>query len=269
VFVNLDDSAVFLDPGMPFMPFAYLPWGETGVRGLRLDSEGGKWMTTTVPGATESRVERKVAVKLAPSGTLEGKVTVTYSGLEASWRRINERNEDATERRKTLEQEIEADVPVGIDVKLTNTPDWAGSDTPLVAEFELRVPGWAAAAGNRSLMPIGLFGGSEKHTFEHSARVHPLYFMFPHQHTDELAIELPPGWQVSSVPKARAADIKVASYNSSAQIAGGTLNVKREFMLNTIVIQQKYYLQVRDFYQTVRAGDEDQIVVTPGPANKH
>jgi hypothetical protein len=40
-------------------------------------------------------------------------------------------------------------------------------------------------------------------------------------------------------------------------------------MLNTIVIQQKYYLQVRDFYQTVRAGDEDQIVVTPGPANKH
>ena len=33
--------------------------------------------------------------------------------------------------------------------------------------------------------------------------------------------------------------------------------------LNTILIQQKFYDQVRDFYQAVRAGDEDQIVLTP------
>jgi hypothetical protein len=264
VLVNLGDSAVFLDPGMPFMPFAYLPWSETGVTGLRLDGDGGKWVTTTLPAAVDSRVERKMVGKLAPSGTLEGKVTVTYTGLEASRRRIAERNEDATERRKSLEQELEADVPVGVDVKLTNTPDWTGSDTPLVAEFDFRVPGWAAAAGNRSLMPVGLFGGSEKHTFEHSARVHPLYFMFPHQNIDEVAIELPPGWQVSSLPNARTADIKVATYNSSAQIAGGMLSMKRELVLNTIIVQQKYYAQVRAFYQAVRAGDEDQIIITPG-----
>ena len=198
---------------------------------------------------------------------------MTYTGLEASWRRITERNEDATDRRKFLEQDLEAGIPTGIDVKLTNTPDWTGSETPLVAEFELRVPGWAAAAGNRSLMPVGLFGGSEKHMFEHSARVHPLYFTFPYQHTDEVAIELPPGWQVSSVPKARTADIGVATYNSSAQITGSTLTIKRELALKTILVQQKFYAQVRDFYQAVRAGDEDQIVITPGAppraTNKH
>jgi hypothetical protein len=230
-------------------------------------------VTTTLPGSDESRVERKVAVKLDPSGVLEGKVTVTYSGLEASWRRISERNEDATERRKFLEEDLEGDVSTGIDVTLTNTPDWAGSDAPLIAEFDFRVPGWAAAAGSRSLLPVGLFGGSEKHAFEHSARVHPLYFTFPYRHTDEVTIELPPGWQVSSVPKARAADIKVFTYNSSVQAAGGTLSLKREFVLNSIVIQHKYYDQVRDFYQTVRAGDEDQIVVAPaarsGAAGKH
>jgi hypothetical protein len=272
VLVNLGDS-VYLDPGTPFMPFAYLPWSETAVKGLRLGTDGGQWVTTPVPDAARSRVERKVAVKLSPSGTLEGKVTVTYSGLEASWRRLTERNEDATDRRKFLEQDLEAGIPTGIDVKLTNTPDWTGSETPLVAEFELRVPGWAAAAGNRSLMPVGLFGGSEKHMFEHSARVHPLYFTFPYQHTDEVAIELPPGWQVSSEPKARTADIKVATYNSSVQTTEGALSIKRELTLNTIIVQQKFYSQVRDFYQAVRAGDEDQIVITPGAppraTNKH
>jgi len=273
VLVKLGDSSVYLDPGMPFMPFGYLPWSETAVKGLRLDTDGGQWVTTPVSGATESRVDRKVSVKLSPSGTLEGKVTVTYSGLEASWRRISESNEDSTDRRKFLEQDLEAGIPTGIDVKLTNTPDWTGSETPLVAEFELSVPGWAAAAGNRSLMPIGLFGGSEKHLFEHSARVHPLYFTFPYQHTDEVAIELPPGWQVSSVPKAHTADIGVATYSSSAEATGGTLTTKRELALKTILIQQKFYAQVRDFYQTVRAGDEDQIVITAGAppraTNKH
>ena len=262
VLLNLGDSPVYLDPGMPFMPFAFLPWTETAVKGLRLDADGGQWVTTTLPGAAESRVERKASLALSPSGTLEGKLTVTYFGLEASWRRISERNEDATDRRKFLEQDVEAGIPSGIEVKLTNTPDWTGSETPLVAEFELRVPGWAAQAGNRALMPVGLFGGSEKHMFEHSARVHPLYFTFPYQHKDEVAIELPPGWQVSSVPKARTADIAVAAYNSSAQTTGGTLTLKRELALNTIFVKQQFYADVRDFYQAVRAGDEDQIVIT-------
>lgn len=113
-------------------------------------------------------------------------------------------------------------------------------------------------------MPVGLFGGAEKHMFEHSARVHPLYFTFPYQHTDEVTIELPPGWQVSAAPKPRTADIKVASYNSTAQATGNALSIKRDFALNTVMIQQKFYEQVRVFFQAVRAGDEDQIVLTPG-----
>jgi len=273
VLVPLGDSVVYLDPGTPFMPFAFLPWSETAVKGLRLGADGGQWVTTTLADAADSRVERKVEAKLTPNGALEGKATVTYTGLEASWRRVNERNEDATDRRKFLEQDLEAAIPTGIEVKLTNTPDWTTAEAPLVAEFELRVPGWAAGAGNRTLMPIGLFGGSEKHMFEHSARVHPLYFTFPYKHTDTVAIELPPGWQVSATPKARTADISAVSYNTNAQAAGEKLSIKREFALNTVIIQQKFYGQVRDFFQTVRAGDEDQIVITPGaappPTNKH
>lgn len=260
--INFDDSSVFLDAGTPFMPFAILPWSETGVSGLLL-AENGKWLTTSLPGPTESRVERKVAVKLTSGGSLEGKVTVTYTGLESAWRRVAERHDDDTERKKFLEGEIEADVPTGIEVKLTNTPDWTGADTPLVAEFDFKAPGWAAYAGNRALVPVGLFGGSEKHTFEHSARVHPLYFMFPYQHTDEVSIELPSGWQANSIPKPRATDAKVAKYSMSAQANGATLSLKRELVLSTIVLQTKFYSVMRDFYQTVRAGDEDQVVVTP------
>ncbi|MGQ0833308.1 MAG: DUF3857 domain-containing protein [Gammaproteobacteria bacterium] len=261
VFVKLGDRELFVDPGTPFAPFGLLPWSHTGVVGLRLDKDGGTWVRTPLPPPADSRVERKAALKLT-RGSLEGKVTVTYTGLEALWRRLRERNEDDTHRQQFLERDLKADVPAGIDVKLTNMPDWGGIETPLVAEFDLRVPGWAAAAGKRALLPVGLFGGGEKHVFEHGARVHPVYFRFPYQHTDEVAIELSPGWQVSSLPKARNADINVAKYSMTSQAAGGALNLRRELTSDLALLKAEFYGALRDFYQSIRAGDEDQAVLS-------
>lgn len=264
VLVKLNGRDVYLDPGTPFTPFGLLPWNETAVSALRLDQNGGTWVEIPLPPPTDARVERKASLTLIPGGTLEGKLTMTYTGLEASWRRFNQRNEDATNRIEFLENDVQSDVPSGIEVKLTNTPDWAGFETPLVAEFDLKIPGWAARAGQRALLAVGLFGGSEKRKFEHAARVHPLYFTFPYQHLDDVTIELPPGWQVSSVPKARANDITVAKYNMTTQADGGSLKIKRELTSSMLLVQTKFYGQVRDFFQNVRAGDEDQAVLQPG-----
>lgn len=267
VIVKLEGREIFLDPGMAFTPFGLLPWSETAVIGLRLDAHGGTWVNTPLPTSAESRVERKASMKLSTSGSIQGTLTVTYTGLEASWRRLNQLNEDETNRTEALENEVEADVPVGVKVKLTNKPDWGGTETPLVAEFDLEVPGYAAAAGKRALVPVGLFGAGEKHTFEHAVRVHPMYFTFQYQHSDEVTIQLPDGWQVSSVPKARSSDLNVARYSMTSQAAGGSLVLKRELISNMTLLHAKYYGQVRDFYQTVRAGDEDQAVVAPGTAS--
>jgi uncharacterized protein DUF3857 len=260
-------DTVYCDPGVKYLPFAFLPWHETAVKGLRLDKDGGQWVTTTLPGRDDTRIERKAVMKLE-RGSLEGKITVTYHGLEAAWRRYNERNEDATDRRKFLENDLEGDIPTGIDVELTNTPDWTSSEAPLVAEYQVTVPGYAAGAGSRLLMPVGLFSQAEKHMFEHAARVHPVYFSFPYRHADDITIELPTGWQTSTVPKARAVDVNIASYSSGTQATAGKLNIKREITLNTILVRLEHYPQLREFYQSVRAGDEDQIVITPGTNKK-
>lgn len=261
VVVKLDGREIYLDPGTPFTPFGLLPWSETGVVALRLDKHGGAWVNTPLPRPADSRVERKASVKLTASRSLEGKLAVTYTGLEASRRRLSQRHEDDTDRAEALEKEVKADVPLGVEVKLTNKPDWSGTETPLVAEFDFKAPGYAAAAGKRALLTVGLFGAGEKHTFKHAARVHPIYFMFPYQHSDEVAIQLPEDWQVSSVPKARSADINVMKYSMTSQAKDGSLILKRELSSNTMLVQTKHYGHLRDFYQTVRAGDEDQAVV--------
>ena len=104
-----------------------------------------------------STIHRKAILKLDETGDLEGKVTVTYTGLEASQRRIEERLADDTARKRFLEDEVKEAIPVACDVELTGQPDWKSSSSDLVAEFTVKVGGWISGAGRRALMPVGLF----------------------------------------------------------------------------------------------------------------
>jgi hypothetical protein len=262
VLVVLDGKELYLDPGTQFAPFGSLPWAETAVIGLRLEKKGGTWIHTPLPDPTESRVERKAAFKLTSSGALEGKVTVTYSGAEALVRRLNERGTDETERKQYLEDQLKTDMASGVLVELTNNPDWESSSPLLVAEYELNVPGWASRAGQRALLPVGIFGARSKHTFQHATRIHPLYFRFPFQETDDVAIELAPDWKMSTLPKSRKEDLNAFKYEISSEEKNGALHLHRQFSQHATVVAVKYYPSVQGFFDAVRAGDGDQAVLT-------
>jgi hypothetical protein len=263
VLVTLNGKEMFLDPGTAFAPFGLLPWSETAVRGLRLDKDGGTWVETPLTETADSRVERKGSMKLATNGTLEGKMTVTFTGQEALWRRLEERDEDDAGRKQFLEGEIKADVPSGIVVELVNRPDWNGASPTLVAEYNLKIPGWASIAGQRAVMPVGLFGGRDKRTFQHQTREHPLYFDFRHQISDDVTIELPPNWQVNSSPQPTRENRHVLDYASSSEVKNGSLHLQRELTVATLLVEAKYYGTIQNFFEIVRTGDEEQVVLTP------
>jgi uncharacterized protein DUF3857/transglutaminase superfamily protein len=267
VLLKLNGKDVFCDPGHAFAPFGLLPWDETGVTGLRMDRDRGTWVQTTLPESSASRIERKAKLKLdETTGGLEGKLTLTFTGLEAMMRRVEERHQDDTERKTYLEDQVREYIPAAIDVELTNKPDWSSSESPLVAEFDLKVPGWASAAGRRALMPVGLFGATEKRLFDHANRVHPIYFEFPFQKVDDITVELPLGWMVSSSPPAQDQNAKVVSYVLKVDHDAGALHWTRSINVDLVLLETKYYPALRNFFQVVRTGDESQIVLQPATA---
>lgn len=267
VLLHFKDKDVYCDPGAAFIPYGLLPWSETMVQGLHLDKDGGQWITTMLPDSNVTQIMRKATLKLIPeTGALEGKLTITYTGLAASSLRIDERNVDDTRRKQFLEEAVRELVPSAIEAELVNKPDWHSSSTPLVAEFELKVPGWAEAAGHRVLLPIGLFSSPEKHVFAHANRVHPVYFKFPSGKLDDITIELPEGWRVSSVPLATNDDQKVIAYSTKVENNNGVLHISRKFTRDVIFLEPKFYPALQDFYRRMRTSDEQQIVLLPGIA---
>jgi hypothetical protein len=261
--VKLNGKDSYFDPGSAFTPFGLLPWSETNTAGLKLDKDGGIWVTTSLPESSASQILRKADLNMTSDGSLEGKLTVTFTGLEALWRRVQECNEDEAHRKKLLEDYVKEIIPVGIEVELTNKPEWASSAPTLVAEYSLKVPGWISGAGKRALCPVGLFSGPEKHMFEHSIRVHPLYFHYLFEKSDDVRIELPLGWQVGSLPQAQNNDAKAVAYSLKVENDKGSLHLERHLRCSLTFLEQKYYGTLRNFYQSVRSGDEQQIVLQP------
>jgi len=267
VLVKVNGKEEFFDPGAAFTPFGMLPWMETATIGLKLDKDGGSWIQTPLPESSVSRVERKADMKLTDDGSLEGKVTVTYTGLEAYALRMEERNEDDTARQKLLEDRMKEQVPAAIDLELKKQPDWKNANEPFVVEYEVKVSGWVSGAGKRALLPVGLFSETEKHMFEHASRVFPVYFAFPFQKIDEVNVELPLGWQVGSVPKPVDQDAKAVQYTLKAEGNNSSLHFKRALRSDLFMVPAEQYSALRTFYQLVRSGDEQQIVLQPGTAS--
>ena len=115
VLVRLNGKDLYFEPGRAFTPFGLLAWPETSVPGLRLDKDGGQWIQTTPPQASDSRIENVARMSLAASGELEGKLTVTYTGMEAMNRRTELRLADEAERKKSLEDGVKSQIAIGAE----------------------------------------------------------------------------------------------------------------------------------------------------------
>jgi len=264
VLVKLNGKDLYFDPGGAFTPYGMLTWSETGVTGLRLDGDGGSWIRTTLPEASESQVHREAKLKLSDTGDLEGQLTVTYTGLEAMYRRLEQRHEDETARKKYLEDSLKNQIPAASEIELTQQPDWNSTGTALVAVLNVKIPGWASSAGKRATLPVGFFTAHEKHIFEHADRLFPIYFEYPYEKSDDITIELPPGWQVNSIPPEKTQDVKAVVYDLKVENGKNTVRVMRKLSVDILILESKYYPTLRNFFQVVRTGDEQQILLQPG-----
>lgn len=100
--------------------------------------------------------------------------------------------------------------------------------------------------------------------FEHANRVHPIYFEYPHEKIDDITIELPAGWQVSSLPAAKDQDAHVVRYVLKVNEASGSVELKRQLTLDLLMVEAKHYAALRQFFELIRTGDGEQIVLQPG-----
>ena len=259
--VKLDGKDLYFDPGAALTPFGMLAWFETGTEGLLLDGDGGTWVKTPLPRSSESRTENSARFKLNESGTLDGSVKVTYTGLEAMYRRLDVLNNDGVARKKYLEDAVRELIPQTAEVELTNEPDWQNPATPLIAEFKVSIPEWGSKAGKREVVPVSIFSAGEKGLFDRPHRTQPIYFAYPYEKDDDVVVELPKGWRASSVPQPQEKTGPDLGFHLTVENNRQILRLTRKVSVDVFLLAPSDYPMIRDFFQTVRTSDEQQILL--------
>ncbi len=189
---------------------------------------------------------------------------VTYTGLEASQRRVDQRFADDAEHKKFLEDEVKEAIPIVCDVELTNQPDWKNSASPLVAEYTLKVPGWVSGAGRRALLPVGLFSAPEKHLFDHAESRTSDLFRIPvptvgrYHHRSAFGL--------ANLQRARTAEARrqAITYKLEAKNEKGALHLNRVLNVDLCCFRRINYDTLRKVFQIVRTVDEQQVALSPG-----
>ena len=127
----------------------------------------------------------------------------------------------------------------------------------------MKVVNWVSPAGKRFLFPLGLFGSSERNVFEHGERVHPLYFSHPYLKSDDIVVKLPAGWTIGTLPAPINRDASAIVYTAKSDNNNGSLHVSRTLRMDVFWITKDQYSVLQRFFQAVRMGDEQPVVLLP------
>jgi hypothetical protein len=261
-------TSKFFDPAAIYCLYGSLPWEETDAKGIRVDARNAAIESTPVADSRDAVIRRDAELQVDAEGNLNGKLSVVYEGQEALKWRLRAIDQDEGERRKELEEDVQHLLPPGGSAKLLSAEGWTTTEGPLQARFEIQVGNFGSKAGQRLLLPVGILHLSGQYPFSSTRRTNPVYLEYPWESYETVKLVLPPGIQMESLPPMSKVERGPAVYQSSAQKQekqGNVLELKRFVKMGVYYVAAQQYPILREFYQQIRAGDEQQVVLKLAP----
>jgi hypothetical protein len=168
---------------------------------------------------------------------------------------------DEPTRLSALEQDLRRVLAVPADIAVERQPDWRGSNGTLEIEYRVKVRDWVLSSGDRLMVGVGLFGGEQKGKFIPATREQPIYFEFPFTTEDEIEIVLPAGLKLQSAPARQVSPDAALKYTTRVEPGEGSVSIHRSLAHNLMLALQSQYPRVKGFYELVRSGDQDQVIL--------
>ena len=261
VWVRAGDKEYYLDPAGRYYPFGVLPWFETAANGIRTSKDGATMITTPSPVTSEATIARHADVTVDNDMEMAGKIQVDFLGREAASRRLDNRDEDETGRKKVLGDEIKSWLAVDSTFEVTNIANWDQIDAPLHVEGTFKASSAAHGSAQRMMLPLEIFQAAESGYFQPEKRVFEVDFPYPYEMTDDLVIHSPLGYKPLAIPDPQKISPGPVSYEISAATQSDGVEVKRQLTIKGIRYPKESYPALRSFFSVVKTNDNAPIML--------
>jgi hypothetical protein len=255
----------FFNPGLPYVAPGMLRWQEEGVDALVVDKDQ-VWVKTPVTDAQKSKEKRIAKLHLDENGTMEGDVTIEYTGHLAVERRVTNEDDSPAQREENLKEMVKDRLS---SAELTNIAIENDADPakPFVYKYHVRIPEYAQKTGKRLFFQPGFFEKGISALFSAGKRTYPIYFHYPWSEQDDVTIQLPKGFALDNAD--RPAPINagaVSKYDVQMGITNdqSTLVYKRNFFFgspNLLLFSVDKYDAIKQLFDEVSKADNHIITL--------
>jgi hypothetical protein len=111
------------------------------------------------------------------------------------------------------------------------------------------------------MLPISPFTDSDQHGMQASKRTFPVYLRQGYKATDEVAVKIPDGMEVETVPKARSIPTEFADLFMTVRRESNMLTLNRQVTIGKYYYPVEAYPMLREFLERVRLAGEEQAVL--------
>jgi transglutaminase-like putative cysteine protease len=187
----------FIDPANSHAKGGHLEWKHEGLYALLLDERMPEFVGVPVGEPVESTRKRTAVLKLLEDGTLEGDITLEYTGHIAALRRERDSDAASADRERSFVEDFVKRVP-GAELSGFTIGNLENPEAPYTMRFKLRAPGYAQRTGSRLFVQPAVMQRGGEAVFSASARQYQVYFPYAWSEEDTVTIELPDGYEMES-----------------------------------------------------------------------
>lgn len=266
VAVKVGEEWKYFSPAEMYTAFGMLGWPEESQETLITDPKEPFWTKTATSPPEKSLAKRRAKLQLLEDGTLEGEVTIEYTGHFAFDRKEYDDDDSPEQREETLRNAVKARMSTAevSNIKIENVTD---PIKPYIYSYRIRVPGYAQRTGKRIFLQPGFFEHGQSPLFSGSERKHAVYFHYPWLEDDEVAIDLPAGYALDNADAPhplKAGEIAEYRPTIAASTDGKMLVYKRRFYFGgggNIIFPVESYPAVKNLFDAINKADNHTITL--------
>ncbi len=195
--VNVNGKWKFFNPGIKFLPQGMLVWYEEDVWALLVGENTMQWVETPYTTKEKSNAERTGKFELLEDGTLEGTVTVKYTGQMALTERLSSFDKSENRRQEEIINDVKSRIS-SAEVSEVSIQNLDNHRLPLIHNYKIRIPNYAQKTGKRMFFQPGVFEYGENPLFATADRKYDVYFEYPWSENDKIQIKLPKGFSLDN-----------------------------------------------------------------------
>lgn len=263
--IKIGEQWQFFDPGLPYVAKGMLRWQEEGVDAL-LVAETPVWVKTPLSPADKSKEKHVADLKLDENGTLEGDVTVEFTGHLAVERKVFNEDDSPEQREENLKESIKSRLSSAelTNIVIENATD---SSKPFIYKYHVRVPEYAQRTGKRLFFQPGFFQKGISAMFSAGTRSYPIYFHYPWSEEDKITIALPKGYALDNADRpapVEAGTVCKHEINIGVTKDDRTLVYSRTFFFggnNSVLFAVKTYEPLKQLFDEIHKADNHMITL--------